>query len=121
LEPSTRHLERGPVVFVDPTRTCPKGKGGPIRVGSSLGDPPLLDYVEPAAPLRDESGVVVIEALIGGDGKVTRMKPLREAPGLTEPAMDAIGKWRYARACLGGQPVPLIITIALRSGASDRQ
>ncbi len=106
-------------MFVDPTKACPPSNGEPVRVGSILSNPPLLDYVEPAAPLRDESGMVVIEALIGGDGKVTRMKPLREAPGLTEPAMDAIGKWRYARACLGGQPVPLIITIALRYGASD--
>jgi TonB family protein len=28
-------ITRGPVVFVEPTKACPKGKGGPVRYGAS--------------------------------------------------------------------------------------
>lgn len=109
-------LAKGPVVYVDPTKTCPAGRGGPVRVGSILMPPPLLDYVEPHPPQRGVTGTVIVEVVVAADGTVSRVKPLREAAGLTELVVDAVAQWRYARMCLNGQPVPAIVTASLRFG-----
>jgi len=55
-----------------------------------------------------------VEAVIAPDGKVARVKPLREVEGLTDVTVDAVRKWRFARTCVGGQPTPIIKAIALR-------
>jgi outer membrane biosynthesis protein TonB len=81
--------------------------------------PPLLDYVEPHAPPRGASGTVIVEAVVETDGTVRRVRPLRGAADLTDLVVDAVGRWRYARMCLNGQPVPAIVVASLRYGAID--
>lgn len=110
-------ITRGPVVFVDPAKACPAGQGGPMRVGPGIPHPPLLDYVEPHAPPRGVAGTVIVELVIGTDGAVSGVRALREAPGLTQLAVEAVEKWRYPRTCLDGQPIPVIITVTLTFGS----
>jgi hypothetical protein len=112
-------LANGPVAYVDPTKKCPARPDWPLRVGSSLMSPPLLDYVEPHAPSPGVTRTVIVEVVVDPDGTVSRVKPLREAAGLTDLVVEAVGQWRYARACLNGQPIPVIVTAALRYGTAD--
>ena len=109
-------IAQRPVLFVAPEKTCPPGKGTAVRIGGAIVDVPLLDYVEPARPSGIASGSVIVEVTIGVDGRVVEVKPLRGPPGLADPALNAIRKWRFARSCLAGRPIPLIETISLRFG-----
>lgn len=54
--------------------------------------------------------------MIAPDGMVTRVTPLREVAGLTDAAVDALRKWRFARTCVGDRPAPLIEAIAVSYG-----
>jgi outer membrane biosynthesis protein TonB len=85
-----------------------------VRIGGAIVDAPLLDYVEPARPSGIMSGSVIVEVTIGADGRAVEVKPLRGPPELAEVASNAIRKWRFARSCLDGRPIPLIKAIALR-------
>ena len=108
-------LIRAGIAHVEPNAACPAGPGkDAVRLGARIVDPPLLDYVEPDMPaVPDLLGVVIVEVRIAPDGKVTPMKLLRGDPRLGEPVMAATRRWRYARTCLGGNPIPLIKTVTM--------
>jgi TonB family protein len=104
-------IRQGPVVFVDPRSPCPRHTGPPFVLGAIV-DPPLLEYTAPrkvttpgGAPV---GGRVLVEAQIDGDGTVETVKVLRGPVKLRESALEAVNRWKFARACLNGRPVPLI-------------
>ena len=106
-------LTRGGVAHVESNAPCPPGSKA-VRLTAGIVDPPLLDYVEPGMPAApDLRGMVIVEVRIAPDGKVTQAKLLRGDPRLAEPVIAATPRWRYARTCLGGNPIPLIKTIAM--------
>jgi protein TonB len=90
------------------------GAGQPVRVGGSIRAPMQLKKVQPAYPPIAESarvsGVVILEALIGVDGRVSDAKVLRSIPLLDQAALDAVRQWEYAPTLLNGVPVPVIMT-----------
>ena len=108
-------ISGGGVVYVEPGVDCPSGLGtDAVRLGVARVDPPLLDYREPGMPAApDLVGMVIVEVRIAPDGNVSQVKTLRGDPRLAEPVMPAVRRWRYARTCLGGTPIPIIKTIAL--------
>ena len=55
-------------------------------------------------------GVVILEIIIGPDGKVSDVKVLRSIPQLDQAAIDAARQWRYEPTLLNGAPVPVIMT-----------
>lgn len=65
-------------------------------------------------------GVVVLEAVIGGDGSVRDVRVLRGASPLLDPAaLEAVRRWRYRAATIGVRPVAVylqvVITFSLRN------
>ena len=108
-------LARGGVAHVEPNAACPPGLGNDaVRLSAGIIDPPLLDYVEPDMPTPpDLLGMVIVEVRIAPDGKVTPAKLLRGDPRLGDPVMVATRRWRYARTCLNGNPIPAIKTITM--------
>jgi periplasmic protein TonB len=60
------------------------------------------------------TGIVILEAVIGPDGKVGTVSVLRGVPMLEEAAVNAVRQWVYTPTLLGGVPVPVIMTITLR-------
>ncbi len=59
------------------------------------------------------SGVVILEAEIGVDGKVKEVHVIRSIPLLDQAALDAVRQWEYSPTLLGGVPVPIIMTITV--------
>ncbi|MGE5358746.1 MAG: energy transducer TonB, partial [Bacteroidales bacterium] len=55
-------------------------------------------------------GVVIVEALIGPDGKVADVKILRSIPLLDQAAVEAVRQWQFTPTLLNGTPVPVIMT-----------
>jgi len=59
------------------------------------------------------SGVVIIEATIGANGRVTDAKVLRSIPLLDQAALDAVKQWVFTPTLLNGVPVPVIMTVTV--------
>jgi len=88
--------------------------GAPVRVGGNIRTPqrivdaaPVMSDVARHAGIR---GVVILEIIIGPDGKVSDVKVLRSIPLLDQAAIDTARQWRYEPTLLNGAPVPVIMT-----------
>jgi protein TonB len=60
------------------------------------------------------TGVVVLEAVIAPDGRVSTLTVLRGIPLLNEAATEAVRQWVYTPTLLDGVRVPVIMTITVR-------
>ncbi len=85
-----------------------------VRVGGTIKPPTKIVNVKPVYPevarTARVQGVVICEALIGADGKVTDAHILRSIPLLDEAALDAVRQWEFTVTQLNGNPVPVIMT-----------
>lgn len=89
----------------------------PVRVGGQVKAPTLVKRVDPVYPVIAQSarvsGVVIAEAVIGADGRVSSVKILRSIPLLDQAAIDAVRQWEYTPTLLNGVPVPVIMTVTV--------
>ena len=95
----------------------PPPPAAPVRVGGNIKPPQKTRDVRPVYPPIAQSarvqGVVIIEATIGPDGKVTDAKVLRSVPLLDQAALDAVRQWEFTPTLLNGVPVPVIMTVTV--------
>jgi protein TonB len=91
--------------------------GQPIRVGGAIKAPTQISKVQPIYPPIAQSarvsGVVILEAVIGADGRVADARVLRSIPLLDQAAVDAVRQWVYTPTLLNGVPVPIIMTVTV--------
>jgi periplasmic protein TonB len=73
-----------------------------------------------AAPVYQEiaranrvQGVVIVEATIGTDGRVTHATILRSVTLLDNAALDAVRSWEYTPTLLNGEPVTVVMTVTV--------
>lgn len=57
--------------------------------------------------------MVIIEAIIGVDGRVKQARVLRSKPFLDEAALEAVRHWVFTPTTLNGVPVPVIMTVTV--------
>lgn len=86
--------------------------GGQIRQPAKIAETPLV-YPQMAITARVE-GMVIIEATIGVDGRVSNAKVLRGKPLLDQAALDAVRTWQYTPTLLNGVPVSVIMTVVVQ-------
>jgi TonB family protein len=90
---------------------------GTVRVGGNVKAPVQISKVAPVYPLIAQSarvqGIVILEALIGVDGRVNDARVLRSVPLLDQAALDAVKQWQYAPTLLNGVPVPVAMTVTV--------
>jgi TonB family protein len=86
----------------------------PVRVGGNIPMPRRIVDAEPVMPDTARqagiTGVVILEIVIGTDGKVSDVKILRSIPLLDQAAIDTAKQWRYEPTQLNGVAVPVIMT-----------
>lgn len=107
-----------PILTGIPEAPPPPLETGPLRVGGAVAPPtklfaPSPRYPEIARQAR-EQGLVIVEAVIDESGAVVRaeiVKGLRF--GLNEAALDAIRRWRFEPATLGGKPVAVVYNLTI--------
>lgn len=91
---------------------------GAVRVGGAVRPPTQTKKVNPAYPAIAQSsrvqGVVILETLIGTDGRVRDVRVLRSIPLLDQAAIDAVRQWEYTPTLLNGAPVPIIMTTTVQ-------
>jgi len=96
-----------------PTPPAPKT---PIRV-SALQAPKKIKDVAPRYPAIAQAsrveGVVILEAVISEDGSVQDVRVLRSKALLDDAAVEAVRQWRFTPTLLGGQPVPVVMTVTV--------
>jgi TonB family protein len=94
----------------------------PVRVGGNIRPPTKVKDVRPVYPPEAQSdrvqGVVILEAVIGPDGRVDRLAVLRSIPQLDHAAIDAVKEWEFTPTLLNGTPVPVIMTVTVNFSLS---
>jgi protein TonB len=95
----------------------PPPPSAPVRVGGNIKTPTKTKDIRPVYPPIAQSarvsGVVIIEATIGADGRVKDAKVLRSIPLLDQAALDAVKQWQFTPTLLNGVPVPVIMTVTV--------
>ena len=89
----------------------------PVPVGGRVKEPTKIRHVAPVYPVIAQQaqvqGVVIIEAVIGVDGRVQEARVLRSKPLLDEAALTAVRGWVFTPTLLNGVPVPVIMTVTV--------
>jgi protein TonB len=109
MDASQIGVETPPAIAVAPT--------APVVVGGTIKAPVRTKYIPPTYPAIARSagvqGVVMIEAIIGADGKVEQARVVRPQPLLDEAALVAVREWEYTPTLLNGRPTPVIMTVTV--------
>jgi periplasmic protein TonB len=80
-----------------------------VRVSSGVAQGLLIREVTPQYPQLARQariqGTVVLQAMIGKDGKIENLHVISGHSMLVQAAMEAVKQWRYKPYCLNGEPV----------------
>jgi protein TonB len=83
-----------------------------LRVGGDLPKPTRLDRERLAYPPDAQAarvqGTVVIETMIGTDGRVVYAYVVQSIPMLDQAALAAVRRWRFEPTSVNGSPVPVV-------------
>ena len=103
-----------------PGGTAPGGGPPPpvVVVGGKIQPPRLLVRVEPEYPLLAQragiEGDVLLEALLGTDGRVEQVRVVSGRPLLATSAQAAVEQWRYEPTTLNGRPVAVLLRVTVQ-------
>ena len=90
----------------------------PIRIGGNLRPPEILKQTLPTYPqpaLRaNVEGAVILEAMIGEDGRLRDIHAVEGHPLLVQAAIDCVKQWRYRAAVLNGEIISAPATIRVQ-------
>jgi len=89
----------------------------PIRIGGDIRPPTKTKDAAPVYPPEAQragvSGPVILEAVVGEDGKVRSARVLRSIPQLDQAAITAVQQWEYTPTLLNGVAVPVVMTVTV--------
>lgn len=90
----------------------------PVRIGGDVHAPALVKRVEPQYPsfaaAAQLEGLVILEAVVDDEGRVTDVTVLRAAhPLLDREAVAAVKQWRYSPLKLNGKAHPFVLSVSL--------
>ena len=90
---------------------------GVARVGGSIAPPRRTKDARPDFPdeaqRRRTGGAVLLEVLIGANGKVRDVRVIRSSPLFDKAAMDAVRKWEYEPTRIDGTAVSVVTTVTV--------
>ncbi len=90
----------------------------PVQVGGKVQSAKLINQTMPQyPPLARQArvqGLVRLEAIIGEDGAIRKLRALSGHPLLVSAALAAVKRWRYQPTLLNGRTVPVITQVEVR-------
>jgi protein TonB len=90
---------------------------GAVRLGAGVSPPQKVRDVRPVYPSgateAGVEGIVIVEARIEPDGRISHTRVLRSIPLLDQAAIDAVTQWEFTPSMLNGQAVPAIMAITI--------
>jgi protein TonB len=100
-----------------PPPPAPAAPTGPMRLWSGVTPPTKIKDALPVYPyfatVAKVGGTVIVEAVIGPDGRVSDARILRSIPMLDRAALDAVLQWIYTPTLFNGVPVAVIMTVTV--------
>jgi len=89
-----------------------------VRVaGRDVPWPKRTKSVQPVYPAAAQAlgqrGIVIVQLLVGPDGKIVSADVVRSVPPFDDPALAAARQWEYEVTRVNGQPVPVQLTIPI--------
>lgn len=107
----------GSKALPEPPPPAPPSPTAPPRVFSGVKPPTKVKDVAPVYPAIAQSarveGIVIVEAIIGVDGRVAEARVLRSIPLLDQAALDAVRQWQFTPTLLNGVPVQVVMTVTV--------
>ena len=89
----------------------------PIRLGGAIKAPMNTKHVNPVFPedalQARVQGVVILEIVVDGEGKVAGASILRSIPMLDQAALGAVEQWEYTPTLLNGVPQAILMTVTV--------
>lgn len=90
---------------------------GPIIIDGNVSPPKRIKYFHPTYPpiaLKTKTeGTVILEAIIGKNGKIKNIKITKSIPLLDQAALEAIKKWEYTPTIVNGEAREVLLTITV--------
>jgi protein TonB len=97
-------------------KQSPVGDAG-LRVAPATMEQRIVSKVEPLYPEIARSsgteGLVVLDALIGTDGSVKRLRPVSGSDSLVEAATEAVQRWKFLPYIASGKAIEVETTLAV--------
>jgi protein TonB len=88
-----------------------------LRPGGDIRPPSKTRHVAPVYPAialaNRVQGLVILDAVIGENGRVRDVRVLRSVPLLDQAAVDAVRQWQFTPTLLNGQAVPVVMTVTV--------
>ncbi len=79
--------------------------------------PEIVSTSEAVYPMNAvNGGTVVLAVTVSESGEVQDIKVVRDAPGFTPSALQAVKQWKFKPARLNGKPVGAVIPVAFSFG-----
>lgn len=104
-------------VIGEPPPPPPPTPPVPVRVGGNIRPPSKVRDTAPVYPgiaqQANVQGLVILEALIGTDGRVQNARVLRGHPLLNDAALAAVRQWEYTPTLLNGVPVSVVMSVTV--------
>jgi protein TonB len=90
----------------------------PLHVGGAVTKPVLIDGPQPRytelARRAGTQGIVILEAIIDEQGRVTDLRVVKDLPmGLDKAALEAVRSWRFQPSTLNGRPVKVYYNLTV--------
>jgi TonB family protein len=105
-----------PLAFAAPPPPPPPANQ-PVKVGGDIKPPVRIKNVPPEYPADAQAariqGIVIVEATINEEGRVTNATVVRSVPLLDQAALDAVRQWLYEPTLLEGRAVPVIMRVTV--------
>ena len=115
--PGIPHGDPAGVLSAAPPIPAPPVPRKPIRQGGDIRPPAKIRHVAPVYPpialASRVEGVVILEVVIGENGRVQDVRVLRSRPLLDQAAVDAVRQWQFTPTLLNGEPVPIVMTVTV--------
>ncbi|PYQ03646.1 MAG: hypothetical protein DMF82_12710 [Acidobacteria bacterium] len=96
---------------------APKSEAPPKVAGVDVPAPKRIKSVPPHYPPEAQAlgmrGIVILELVVGPDGKVTSARITRSVPPFDEAALSAAREWEYEITKVDGKPVSVILTVPI--------
>jgi len=107
----------GIVALPEAPPPAPPPPAEPIRIGGNIRPPTKIRDVPPVYPQiavqARVQGVVIVEAEISPEGKVTSARVLRSIQLLDQAALDAVRQWEYTPTLLNGMPRAVLMVVTV--------
>ena len=111
--------------ILDVERTKTLALNDTILAGADVAEPKKLrDFRPPYPPMAQSigvSGVVAVEAVVDGEGRIADLRVIHSIPQLDRAALVAVSQWQYAPTLRAGTPVEVIMTLTVTFAMSGRE